>query len=364
MVGTVECGDRARGCLLGGAIGDALGAPVEFLSLGQIRQRFGPAGVTDLVPAYGRLGAFTDDTQMTLFTAEGLLGARRRGESHGISALDAALLCSYLRWLATHGETAATTPRQQGRAVELRGLLWDSPELHHRRAPGTTCLQALRAGRMGSPDQPLNSSKGCGGLMRAAPAAWASGFQAGVVVAALTHGHPTGYLAAGAFAEILQQILEGKSLQAAIDAALDALHGWNGGAEQARETVAAITAARWAASGHAGPAAEAVERLGQGWVAEEALAIALYAALVADDFRDGVLLAVNHSGDSDSTGAIAGNLLGALGGEAALPAEWVEPLEAREVIRQVATDLCEAIPQFDDDPRAWQEHDRRYPYYT
>jgi ADP-ribosylglycohydrolase len=200
--------------------------------------------------------------------------------------------------------------------------------------------------------------------MRAAPAAWAGGFQAGVVVAALTHGHPTGYLAAGAFAEILRRILEGESLQAAIDAALDALHAWKGGADQARETIAAITAARRAASGDAAPAAEAVERLGQGWVAEEALAIALYAALVAGDFRGGVLLAVNHSGDSDSTGAIAGNLLGALGGEAALPAEWVEPLEAGDVIRQVATDLCQPIPQFDDDPRAWEEHQRHYPYYT
>ena len=69
--------DRYRGCLLGGAIGDALGAGVEFLSLAEIERRHGPAGVTGYVPAYGRLGAITDDTQMTLFTAEGLLRDRR-----------------------------------------------------------------------------------------------------------------------------------------------------------------------------------------------------------------------------------------------------------------------------------------------
>jgi ADP-ribosylglycohydrolase len=362
VVETLKCEDRARGCLLGGAIGDALGAPVEFLSLGQIRQRFGPAGVTGLVPAYGGIGAITDDTQMTLFTAEGLLGARRRAWNYGISATETAIFYSYLRWLATQGETAATTPLLQRRPLELRGLLWDSPELHQRRAPGTTCLDALRAGRMGSPEQPLNNSKGCGGIMRAAPAAWDGGFRAGVALAALTHGHPTGYLAAGAFVEILHRVLEDASLPAAIDAALDALHGWEGGADQARETVAAITAARSAASDGAAPSPEAVERLGQGWVAEEALAIALYAALVTEDFRTGVLLAVNHSGDSDSTGAIAGNLLGVLGGEAALPAEWVEPLEARDLIRQVATDLCQPTPVHHDDPVAWEEHARRYPY--
>lgn len=63
--------DQVRGSLLGGAVGDALGAAVEFQSLAEIRSRFGPAGILDYAPAFGRLGAITDDTQMTLFTAEG-----------------------------------------------------------------------------------------------------------------------------------------------------------------------------------------------------------------------------------------------------------------------------------------------------
>ena len=66
---------RCRGCLLGGAVGDALGAPVEFMRHSQIVARFGPGGVRDFAPAYGRTGAITDDTQMSLFTAEGLLRA-------------------------------------------------------------------------------------------------------------------------------------------------------------------------------------------------------------------------------------------------------------------------------------------------
>jgi ADP-ribosyl-[dinitrogen reductase] hydrolase len=64
--------DHIAGCLLGRAVGDALGAPIEFLRLSEIRERFGLAGLTDYAPAYGKLGAITDDTQMTLFTAERL----------------------------------------------------------------------------------------------------------------------------------------------------------------------------------------------------------------------------------------------------------------------------------------------------
>jgi hypothetical protein len=95
--------ERIRGSLLGGAVGDALGAPIEFDSLRKIQQRFGPQGVAAFEPVYGRRGAITDDTQMTLFTAEGLVLAAqvgalgRSGElvRHGHRAL--------LRWLRTQG---------------------------------------------------------------------------------------------------------------------------------------------------------------------------------------------------------------------------------------------------------------------
>uniref|UniRef100_A0A6S6M922 ADP-ribosylglycohydrolase n=1 Tax=Citrifermentans bremense TaxID=60035 RepID=A0A6S6M922_9BACT len=85
---------------------------------------------------------------------------------------------------------------------------------------------------------------------------------------------------------------------------------------------------------------ETVEKLGGGWVGEEALAISIYCSLVAkEDFARGVLLAVNHSGDSDSTGAITGNILGALLGSQQLPLKWLNQLELRDVIERVATDL-------------------------
>lgn len=88
------------------------------------------------------------------------------------------------------------------------------------------------------------------------------------------------------------------------------------------------------------PTPERVERLGGAWVAEEALAIALYCALVAqDDLERALLLSVNHSGDSDSTGAMCGNILGTLHGESSLPTPWLTPLEGRDTIIELADDL-------------------------
>ena len=94
------------------------------------------------------------------------------------------------------------------------------------------------------------------------------------------------------------------------------------------------------------PHAQAIARIGQGWIAEEALAIAVYCALVVDNFRDGVTLAVNHDGDSDSTGAIAGNLLGTLYGAQAIPPAWLDALELRDVITELAEDLY-VFPSWD-----------------
>ena len=84
---------------------------------------------------------------------------------------------------------------------------------------------------------------------------------------------------------------------------------------------------------------KAIAALGHGHVAEEALAIAVYCALVAKDFAHGVLLAVNHDGNSGATGAITGNLLGTLLGEAAIPESWLAPLELRSVLAEIAGDL-------------------------
>ncbi len=327
---------RVRGCLLGGALGDALGAPVEFWTLAEIRRAFERGYVDRFIPAYGRIGAITDDTQMTLFSAEGLLRAKAASGTTDEDAMVDAVHDAYLRWLWTQGVRSAH-PRFD---PAPRGGLVDIADLRARRAPGATCIGALSGAERGTLGRAPNDSKGCGGLMRVAPVAFIGArdpFRLGCKLAALTHGHPTGWLAAGAFALLLAQIAAGETLRAALDA-MDAALAHEPRADEVR---AAVASARQAAD--AGPPCpETLARLGEGWIAEEALGIAVYCALVASDVRSGLSLAVSHSGDSDSTGELTGQILGALWGEEALPRDWLQDLELRKVIEDIANRLAAA----------------------
>lgn len=343
---------RFRGCLLGGAVGDALGAPVEFLSQKAIRNQFGEGGIRDFVPAYGRLGAITDDTQMTLFTADGMLRGYVRYCMRGIGPVFASVTShAYLRWLLTQGHRSAALLND-----EPAGWLIEQRELFSRRAPGITCIAALKTLRkLGDPA--INDSKGCGGVMRVAPvgmfiANWlrageypdekiSEAFSIASDIAAITHGHPTGQLTAGAFATIIALILVGMPLAQAIGRAKIELGKYTGH----EETLRAIEKAEKLAGSHPSQSA-VISEMGEGWIAEEALAISLYCALSATDFESGVVLAVNHDGDSDSTGAITGNLLGAAMGLETIPARWLAQLELSAVITEMADDLA-TVRQWD-----------------
>ncbi len=309
-----------EGCMLGLALGDALGAPVEFLDVQQIRADYGPDGICGLEPwREFRAGCFTDDTQMSLATARGCIDAYlalRHGEP----------------WLPVH----AVHRRYQG-------WLLSQSIPYMNRVPGATCLWSLRSGRVGTVEKPLNSRKGCGGVMRVAPAGLSfppgQAFRYGVDFAAITHGHPSGYLPAGVLAEIIALVLEGRELGDSVELALRCLPRYPG----YEETLRAATRALDLAAGRSAPG-EAIPQLGAGWVGEEALAIALYCASSSpDDWERGVLLAVNHGGDSDSTGCITGAILGALLGCDALPSPWVAQLESNAGIRGIASDLFRVV---------------------
>jgi len=347
-------------------VGDALGAPVEFLDRRGIESRFGPNGITDYAEAYGRLGAITDDTQMTLWTAEGLMRANNRFRDRGICHMPSVVLGSYYRWLLTQGEE----PPQPRVGDTRTGWLIREKEIWGRRAPGNTCLSALRPrppqsrlageGRGAlppspspspSPDFPVapNNSKGCGGIMRIAPVGLVTNqpFRFGCEIAALTHGHPTGYLAAGAFAEIIAGVFHGRDIRTSAQHALETLAGATRGGRPPsspvpalpHETINAIHLALDLAARTKSLPRTIPAELGEGWIAEESLAIALYCALVAPDFRSALILAVNHTGDSDSTGSLIGQLLGARDGPDAIPPEWLDRLEARDIIEHIADDL-------------------------
>ena len=337
--------DRFIGCLLGGAVGDALGAPVEFMSGPEITRMFGNDGARDFLPAYGRKGAITDDTQMTLFTAEGLIRGYTRFQDRGIGPSFASTVGhAYSRWLTTQGLQPAAEILQGH-----DGWLIGNRALHHARAPGRTCLGALQA--KGSWEvKAVNDSKGCGGVMPVAPVgmlyrlvegnqeeALRDAFHLACNLAALTHGHPTGYLSAGVMAAVVLLVLHDVS----IDEALARIRPILGSVPQHEETLKAIDRAEEFALDRALAPVEAIRSLGEGWIAEEALAIGLYCAMKAKDLEEGIILAASHGGDSDSTGSIAGNLLGATMGTAAIPLRWLNALEMREVIEEIATDMAE-----------------------
>ncbi|ENW4943684.1 ADP-ribosylglycohydrolase family protein [Salmonella enterica] len=322
---------RFKGCLLGGAIGDALGAPVEFNSLADIKKRLGEEGVTKFMPAYGARGSITDDTQMSLFTAEALIRAYfaegRTGKTQYLRANGDGLL----RWEKTQLENKPH-PKYTGLLAESR--------LYSRRAPGVTCMSAIRA--MTSPTQfANNNSKGCGTVMRMAPVglfAAATGaidaYSMGIDFSHQTHGHRTGYIAGGAFAYMIERLVNGEDLWGAVLATKTHIKDTLGH----DETYLALSQAVEVAFGNDKPE-DAIKKLGEGWVAEEALAISVYCALRAKDFRHGVLMAVNHDGDTDSTGSMTGNILGAINGIESVPQEWIDGVELRDVIEQVAADL-------------------------
>ncbi|MBJ6137911.1 ADP-ribosylglycohydrolase family protein [Marinobacter litoralis] len=115
--------------LLGGAIGDALGGAVEFRSRTAILSRIGPEVIIHYAEAYCGKGKITDDTQMTLFTAEGLLRGQMRGVSRGVSSFDHTVANAYLRWLVTQGQECTEIN------VDKSGWLFQQDELHCQRAP-------------------------------------------------------------------------------------------------------------------------------------------------------------------------------------------------------------------------------------
>lgn len=317
--------DAIHGGLFGLAIGDALGAPVEFLSRRQILASYGPSGITDLV-RWGNFpaGTYTDDTQMSLATLQACLGCEQPITEAEFSV---SVRARYADW--RESQTVASK----------------------RRAPGNTCLEALRTG------EPIVDSKGCGGVMRTAPIGWmvedrAEAYRLGCLAARVTHGHPTGYITGGVFAAIICDLMHGQSILGAADLELLLLE--REGLTNAAETCLAMRTALMLVEKANLPPEDAIAQLGEGWVAEEALAIAIYAAcyierrmipgLISQAFAAGVCLAANHDGDSDSTASMAGAILGAACGYTALPASWCRQVEGARDLERMASAVLEVSP--------------------
>ena len=352
--------DQVLGCMVGGAVGDALGYPVEFYSWPQIQHLFGTAGIRGFQLDKRGLAPISDDTQMSLFTASGILLGMTRGCLRGIMArIDTYCDKTYIDWLHTQ--------EWQFKPDEKQGYSWlmDVPEMYARRAPGNTCLSALRSLEEKRPVE--NDSCGCGGVMRTAPIALLcyihdyvgtgpnfSSFCA-AEAARITHKHPLGFIPSAVLNYVLEIILKG-DVKTKEDLCLSFINATKEistviAKDDGNKTYGELwpeylnkmesilcQAMEYAETNH--PDVEAIELIGGGWTGHEALAIAAYSCVKHfDSFEDAVISSVNHSGDSDSTGAICGNIMGCLHGRKAIPSKFTEHLELLDVIEEMAHDI-------------------------
>ena len=334
--------DRIRGSLIGGAVGDALGYPVEFIySFEGIQARYGERGITrlDIHGSDTGKAVVSDDTQMTLFTANGLLNAPKLGIEPKF-----AICRAYLEWLETQ------TGMHKGKA---ECWIRDVPELNCRRAPGNTCVSSLNDITKGR--DPMNNSKGCGGVMRIAPIPLYAAvdnrmgiFDADRLAgdaAEITHQHPLGFISAALMSHVIYRLAldENPTREGFIGYIREGMgHLGDLFPRHHLEDLEMMGMAKVAIDLSANDRTDLqnIKALGEGWVGDEALAIALYCAIRHfDSFEDAMIASVNHGGDSDSTGAVMGNILGAAIGYDAIPQYYKDDLEMRDLILHMADDL-------------------------
>jgi len=331
---------RVRGTLLGSAVGDALGAPVDGLDVEGIREQYGAEGIADLAFAYGRRGAVTHLTQLSLFSVDGLIRAQVRRDT-GAWHPPTDLHRAYLRWAATQRDWGPDERRKDD------GWLAREEWLYARREPSRPLLIGFGDENMGTLDAPKNPAEvGPEAVARSAPFGLLVGWEPQLVVqlavecAAQTHGHPMAYLSAGAYAVIVHGLARGETLDAAVQQALALL-----AARPGHESVSGALQHALGAVRQGMPTPTRVAELAGDGTAEGALAAAVYCALVGEDVRHGLCLAVNQDGPSGATGALTGGLLGALHGETALPPAWLAELEGRPTILELADDFAMEMTQ-------------------
>ncbi len=299
-----------EGCLLGLAIGDALGAPAESLSYDEIRTRWPPDGIRSFYPFRGLSpGSYTDDTEMSIAVARGLLGA----EDFGTESIMESMTRAFINWLENTDST---------------------------RSPGNSCMRGVNNLKSGIhwSESGVVHSKGCGTAMRAAPIGLAYPHAIDALtnmashVSLMTHGHPCATAGSFATAFLVARSLDGTNTA---DILVELIRKSARISEEFAKYIMRVPIVLGMED-----LKDAHIMLGAGWVAEEAVAGAVYANIKHPySFKDCVLEAANSGGDTDSKACIAGAIAGARLGRDALPTEWVEGVEDRTLLIDLAKKL-------------------------
>ena len=216
----------------------------------------------------------------------------------------------------------------------------------------------------GTMEEPINDSKGCGSVMRIAPIGLyhycKSSKEAALVAAqasAITHGHQLAMIPSYVMASMLYCIvMDNMNLIDALNKAIEDLKEFDKFTKENIDIFLSLVNKAISLSKENKSDIESIKELGEGWVAEEAFAIALYSCLkYSSSFEDTVVCAVNHDGDSDSTGSIAGNIIGALLGINSIPSYYLDDLELKDTILEIAHDLSIEVPvdEYNADDKEW-----------
>ena len=339
--------DKFCGMLLGQAAGDALGAPLDALSVATMKRQFGPFGLRTPVrsPKTSFLALLSPNTQMMLATADGLLwaSAKKIDRTEG-------LYRGYMRWY--YGQTGEEARRGQRTWVrrqphEREFCLAREKFMRAKRGMGST-LVALASETPGSLKNKINEANDSEALVRSGPIGLIyagnvrDAFYEAVRAAVLTHTNPLAYQAAAAFAGIIAG-LSGK--RTTLPKVLDEVMALLNKSEHTEALTALLSAAITQANDHpAGKGTpfdhvDSLHSLGTGKKAEEALAMGVYCALANDDPFEAVLAAAHHDGKSSVTASIVGAIEGARLGRAFLPDYWMAHLEGADIIEAVAKQL-------------------------
>ncbi len=297
--------------LLAGAIGDAFGYQVEFDTIKTIKQEHGSTGLQK----FTRLPALaSDDTQMSIFAMDAINYAIEKNLATKKEVLENITL-SFCDWYIT--QTANFKKDGQGCATPLareNSILWN------RRAPGNTCLSALNHvdhyidhyNPMDALDLKINESWGCGAVMRAAPVIGLKDLNyslsdicdVAVMQGAITHGHPKGYLPSAALVNFLL-LSDKKPFNELINSSITILKGY----DHHEDCVQGLEKLRTALNDEKVlKEDELIEAFGDGFDGLSAVLIGIYCSYKAQDFKEAITLSSNHSGDSDSTAILAGEL--------------------------------------------------------
>lgn len=311
--------------LLASFIGDALGYPIEFYTLEKIQEMYGIVDDYIELPMHNfKKGLFSDDTQMSIATIQGIIKSDISNKENIVENI----ISEYKEWF------------------------FSQTERKNKRSPGMTCLDSLRYIIDNKIDKPsyslkINNSKGNGALMRVAPICFLNFsledlIQIAYDISYITHCHPLGYYTSGFHVGVLKLILEGTELDSSIKYMINLFKNINN--TEINNKLIPLIEKAIELSKNSSSDTDNIEKLGQGWVAEETLAIAIYCSLkYQNNLNQGIIASINHSGDSDSTGIVTGNILGLLNSKEDIPSNWIKKLEKKAYIQNLGKTLYEKI---------------------